>query len=79
MLGVSAVANPTFLPFLSATVVPWPPQVALTLGLDEGGSVALPLSGGGGPASLFLQAVAFDAALPGGFAVSNAVQANFLP
>jgi hypothetical protein len=51
--------------------------VPLAVGAD--GSVTLVLPGGGGPLSLYLQAVCSDPGQPGAFAISNAVRVDFLP
>ena len=70
--------NPT--PLLGGTLVPVLPTAVLTLSTDAGGQLFIPnVPGGGGPYSLYLQAVVLDAAQPQGFAISNALQADFLP
>ena len=47
---------------------------------DAQGDVKLVnLAGGGGPFSVYLQFVVKDVALPNGFALSNAIRADFLP
>jgi hypothetical protein len=47
---------------------------------DALGRVTLPgFPGGGGPATLYVQAATFDATLPGLFGLSNALQVDVLP
>jgi hypothetical protein len=45
----------------------------------QGDVKLLNLAGGGGPFSVYLQFVVKDVALPNGFALSNAIRADFLP
>ncbi|MCB9508528.1 MAG: hypothetical protein H6697_12805 [Myxococcales bacterium] len=67
-------------PFKGGTLVPVPWVVLLPFPLDPYGSAELTgLSGGGGPLPVFLQVVVPDASQPYGFALSNALRADFLP
>ncbi len=71
-------AQPT--PFLGGTVVPLPWTILLPLAVDGAGEAALAgVPGGHGPFTLYLQFGQLDASQPGGLAISNAVQADFLP
>jgi hypothetical protein len=66
-------------PFAGGTLVPSPVLFHLVLAADPAGEAHLTVAGGGGPASVYLQAVAADAGLAGGFALSNALRAELLP
>ncbi len=78
LLALANVSTPTPLPDLGITVAPFPPTSVLTLVTDSAGELQLPLSGGGGPSTLVLQAFQLTAgALP--LEASNAVQIEFLP
>ena len=57
--------------------VPWLFELALPTG--AGGGFSVPLAGGFGPVSIYVQAAYPDGGLPGGFGFSNAVRADFLP
>jgi hypothetical protein len=70
-------ASPT--PFKGGTLVPVPVLLVVSVPADAGGNVSLPIPGGQGPVSVVIQAAAADGALPGGFALSNALQLDFLP
>ena len=43
------------------------------------GSLALPVAGGGGPLTVYLQAVVADGGQPAGYALSNALEVDLLP
>ncbi len=67
-------------PLVGGMVVPVPPTVVKILGTDGNGEIFIPgVPGGGGPFSAFVQIVSEDGGQPQGFAISNAVQADFLP
>lgn len=66
-------------PFKGGTLVPVPFLLIVQVASDADGAFSIPLAGGEGPLSLVLQAVAPDGTLPGGFALSNALQLDFLP
>lgn len=77
-IAVGPSLNPT--PLFGGLVVPVPPTAVLPFVTDGLGQVSVPdLNGGGGPATLFLQAVVLDGSLPQGIAISNALQVEFLP
>ncbi len=69
--------NPT--PFEGGTLVPLPILVTLVRVADPSGFVSVSVPGGGGPVTVYIQAAAVDAALPGGYAISNALEALVLP
>jgi len=67
-------------PLFGGTLVAFPPLAVIgktTNGLGEAGFQNFP--GGGGPVTLYVQAVHFDASLPGSFGLSNALQVQLLP
>jgi len=66
-------------PFKGGTLVPLPVLVSVTVQADGAGEFSAPVPGGGGPVTFFIQAVSPDGALPGGFAISNALQVDVLP
>jgi len=66
-------------PFKGGTLVPVPFLLIVQVASDADGAFSIPLAGGQGPLSLVLQAVAPDGSLPGGLALSNALQLDFLP
>jgi hypothetical protein len=72
------VNSPT--PFKGGLLVPFPASIFVPVVLDiDGGLVVGGVPGGGGPFSLFIQAVLADGGQPQGVGLSNAVQADFLP
>ena len=76
-LGYGFSSHPTA--FAGGTLVPLPPVGVLPVTADALGAWSIPVAGGGGPWTVYLQAVAADAASPGGWALSNAVAAEVLP
>jgi hypothetical protein len=70
-------ATPT--PFKGGTLVPVPVLLVAPLATGPTGTAMLTIPGGGGPASIFLQALHPDLGLPGGYALSNAVRLDLLP
>jgi hypothetical protein len=77
-LVVGLAQNPTA--FKGGTVVPVPIDLVLALtviGTGEAGLAGVP--GGLGMFSISLQALAQDGSQPGGWAISNALRADFLP
>jgi hypothetical protein len=66
-------------PFKGGTLIPVPIALLFSVPADASGNVTLPVPGGGGPATLFLQAVVPDAAQVQGFVISNALQVDPLP
>jgi len=67
-------------PFSGGTLVPVPWVTIRLLPLDATGGASVPgVPGGGGPFSIVLQAVVPDASLPLGYAIGNALRAEFLP
>lgn len=77
LLTAGLVAAPT--PFKGGTLVPVPVLLLQTLPTGPTGTLSTNIPGGGGPVSVYVQAVYFDAALPVGFGFSNAVRLDFLP
>ena len=78
VLVIGTVANPT--PFAGGSIVPTPWLVTFPLVVKPwGSSLIYNIPGGGGPVSVYLQAVQLDPALPFGLAFSNALRADFLP
>lgn len=75
---LSLVQAPFFVPQLNATLV-GPLLAAGLVPLDSHGMLELPIGGGGGPGSLYLQFAMVDARAPSGWATSNAVRLDFLP
>lgn len=75
---VGAASLPTG--FKGGTLVPVPVALALPLAVDPAGHAELPgVAGGIGPLSVYLQCVQPDASQPKGWAISNALRADFLP
>jgi hypothetical protein len=78
LLLTSPSNQPT--PAFGGTLVPLPLSFALPLTTNAAGSFAMPtVPGGGGPQSLYLQAIHLDPGLPTGHGISNAIRADFLP
>jgi len=75
LAGLDFLPTPT----KGGMVVPVPWAFVMQLGVDATGHGALGVSGGGGPLSVYLQVVQPDAAQPKGWAISNALRADFLP
>jgi hypothetical protein len=72
------VAAPT--PFKGGTLVPFPILITVPVAVGPAGTLIVPgIPGGGGPASIFVQAAHPDAGLPGGYGFSNAVRIDLLP
>jgi hypothetical protein len=76
-LGLSA--NPTAVPPFGATLVPMPVALILGLPIPPSGELLIAVPGGGGPLSIYAQAVASDPAQLGGQEVSNALKIDLLP
>lgn len=77
-LAVGATMSAT--PLFGGIAVPVPPSFVLPLVLDGNGDVYLKgIAGGGGPATLYAQAVLLDPAAPGGFGISNALAVQLMP
>ncbi len=75
---VGFTLDPT--PVAGGQIVPVPPTAVKVFGTDADGEIFLPgIPGGGGPFSVYVQVVAEDGGQPFGYAISNAVQADFLP
>ena len=66
-------------PFAGGQLVPIPILLQLVRVADGAGNVSLTIPGGGGPLTAYVQAAAEDPLVFGGFAISNAVQAEVLP
>ena len=71
--------NPTPVPFLGATLVPWPPTFTVPFHTDALGAHTLTVQGGAGPQTWYLQAAIFDPSEPTSFQVTNAVEVQLLP
>ena len=78
-LAAGMTSNPTLVPILGATIVPWLPTVTVPFHTDGIGAYTLNIQGGAGPQTWYLQAVIFDAAEPTNFQVTNAVEVKLLP
>ena len=76
-LVVGLAGSPTA--FKGGTLVPSPILLTVVVASDAAGTFSSLVPGGGGPFSVVLQAVSPDGSLPGGFALSNALQLAFLP
>lgn len=74
---LSPALQPT--PLLGGTVAPFPPSAVVPLATNPAGGFSVPVHGGGGPATLYVQAVVFDPALPQDFSFSNALEVELLP
>lgn len=74
----ATMMTPTFVPQLNATVVA-PLGSAAPVPLDARGWLELPLQGGGGPATFYLQVIVPDLGTPSTWAVSNALRVDLLP
>jgi len=78
LLLIGTVNAPTA--FKGGLLLPLPAQLLVALVTDGAGDVELPgLPGGGGPLSVYLQAIVADAGQPQGIGISNAVQVQILP
>lgn len=69
--------NPT--PLFGGTVVALPTLQLFSLVTDGNGEATLPVPGGFGPATLYLQGAVVDLTLPDLLQLTNAVQVEFLP
>lgn len=78
LLAIAATSNPTPLPSLGITVLPFPPLSILTLFTDATGQLTAPVPGGGGPATLVIQAFQ-PASIGPPFVASNAIEVQLLP
>jgi len=77
-LAVGTVNSPT--PLFGGTVIPIPTSFLFPGVTDAAGEFSLAgVAGGGGPATLFVQAIYLDAAQAFGFGISNAIQVDYLP
>ena len=76
LLSTSTV--PTFIPAINDTVLAFPPIWIGTFNSNAAGEVVLPVGGGGGPAVLTVQCLAFDGT-PDLFSPSNGVEVELLP
>ena len=77
LLAISTVSVPTFFAELGGTFAAFPPTFLLVFTTDGNGEFTLPVNGGSGPTSLFVQfAVANGGATL--FSASNAVEIVFL-
>ncbi len=79
VLGIGPVNNPVFLPFLGGTIVPFPATVLINIATGPAGTTSATVQGGSAPSTWFFQAVVLDPFEPLGFAVSNALEVEFLP
>jgi len=77
VLFLSLAENPT--PFKGGTLVTIPFAVSVSLVTDPTGAIALPVPGGGGPATLYGQLAISDPSQPNGVAISNALEIVFGP
>ncbi len=71
------VNNPV--PAKGGLLVPVPWLLDFPLPLDGSGAFDLPVPGGNGPLTVFIQAVYVDGSQSAGYGFSNALQAQFLP
>ena len=78
--AISSDSN-TPTPALGGTLIPVPVMTITPAFTDPSGSWTLPagIVGGGGPATLYVQAAYLDAGQPFGFGITNAVQVDILP
>jgi hypothetical protein len=77
-LVVGSTSAPT--PLLGGTIVPLPIEALLFGATDAGGVWSFPaVPGGGGPFTLYCQAVYVDLGQSEGVGISNALKADFLP
>jgi hypothetical protein len=76
-LFVALTSTPT--PFKGGTLVPASYLLLLPFALNGSGDLTIPnIPGGGGPVSVYLQAVIADGAQVAGFAITNAVRLDLL-
>jgi hypothetical protein len=76
-LFVSLNSLPT--PFKGGTLVPVPVALSVQFSANGAGEVSALVPGGGGPFTIYLQALAPDGAQTLGYALSNALEVQFLP
>jgi len=77
ILSVSFSNNP--LPVLGGTFVAIPPALLVNTFTNFSGEASFGVPGGSGPVSLFIQGIVSNAAGPGQFGFTNAIQAEYLP
>ena len=77
-IAFSAAVNPT--PLFGGTIVTIPALVVVEVSANDNGNVVLPgFPGGGGPATIFAQALGFDPNEAGLFEISDALKIDLLP
>jgi len=76
-VALGPVLDPT--PLLAGVIAPLPPAAIVPLATDASGGFAVPVQGGGGPATLYVQAAVLDPSVPFGFGFSNALKVELLP
>jgi len=78
-IALAPTSNPTYVPVLDATIVPWVPVVVAPFTTDGSGTFTLTLQGGSGPLTWYAQAIVFDFFEPTGIATTNALEVQVLP
>lgn len=76
-VGFGATSTPT--PLFGGTIVPVPLAGTVALLADATGTAKVPVPGGGGPLTIYAQAVYGDLSLPGLIGITNAVAVALLP
>lgn len=80
LLFISLFNNPTFIPPIGGTLVPFPITTTVTVPIGPTGSLVFPgVPGGGGPLSIYVQSVSPDPSQVKGYELSNALRLDFQP
>jgi hypothetical protein len=78
-LLLSLSPSPVHVPLFQSTLLQWPPTILSQLNLGPNGMFELPLPGGGGPMTFYVQYALSDPRTTSGWAVSNGLQLDFHP
>ncbi len=65
--------------FKGGQIVPVPWSLSVSLPLDVSGGLTLPVAGGNGPATFYVQVIYLDGAQAQGFGFTNALEVDLLP
>lgn len=74
VVGFSTTSNPTFIPLVGGTIVPWVPEASFTVNTNGDGLFSAPLVAGPAPLTMYAQALVVDPDQTLGFEITNAIQ-----